>query len=213
MDLPKRKRIRLPEYDYSSPGAYFVTICTQDRKCILSSITVGAAISRPPEVRLTRYGEIVDLAIRNIPSVYPNVSVDHSVIMPNHVHLILRICDEESGRQIAAPTVSSVIGQMKRWASIQAKTTLWQKSFHEHVIRGERDLPGDPGVYRNEPRQMGGGSVFCGHGAHRLMPVRRLTSRKTPRIKSGELLIGIRGHGLCGQSRRGASTRSVPGRR
>ena len=142
MDLPKRKRIRLPDYDYSSPGAYFVTICTQDRRCILSSITVGAAISRPPEVRLTRYGEIVDLAIRNIPSVYPNVSVDHSVIMPNHVHLILRICDEESGRQIAAPAVSSVIGQMKRWASIQAKTTLWQKSFHEHVIRGEKDYRG-----------------------------------------------------------------------
>ena len=44
MDLPKRKQIRLPDYDYSSPGAYFVTICTRDRRCILSEITVGAAI-------------------------------------------------------------------------------------------------------------------------------------------------------------------------
>ena len=138
MDLPERKYIRLPEYDYSAPGAYFVTICTADRRCILSSI-VGAAISRPPEVRLTRYGEIVDLAIRNISSVYPHVSVDHSVIMPNHIHLILRIRQDEGGRMISAPTLSTVVGQMKRWASKQAGTALWQKSFHEHVIRNEKD--------------------------------------------------------------------------
>ncbi len=139
MDLPKRKQIRLPDYDYSSPGAYFVTICTRDRRCILSEITVGAAISRPPEVRLTRYGEIVDLAIRNIPSVYPSVSVDHYVIMPNHIHLILQIHCVEDGRMISAPTISTVVGQMKRWISRQAGTALWQKSYHEHVIRNEND--------------------------------------------------------------------------
>ena len=139
MDLPKRKQIRLPDYDYSAPGAYFVTICTRDRRCILSDVTVGAAISRPPEVRLTRYGEIVDLAIRNIPSVYPSVSVDHYVIMPNHIHLILQIHCVEDGRMISAPTISTVVGQMKRWISRQAGTALWQKSYHEHVIRNEND--------------------------------------------------------------------------
>ena len=139
MDLPNRKRIRLPNYDYSSPGAYFITICTQDRNCILSSIAVGAAISRPTEVRLTRYGEIVDLAIRNISSIYPSISVDHYVIMPNHVHLILQIHSVEGGRMISAPTVSTVVGQMKRWASRQAGAALWQKSYHEHVIRNEND--------------------------------------------------------------------------
>ncbi len=126
-------------YDYSSPGAYFVTICTQNRRCILSHITVGAATSRPPEVRLTQYGEIVDLAINTISSIYPGISIGNYAIMPNHVHLLLRICVDENGRQIAAPTVSTVIGQMKRWASMQAKTVLWQKSFHEHVIRNEND--------------------------------------------------------------------------
>ena len=139
MDLPKRKQIRLRSYDYSAPGAYFVTICTRDRRCMLSRITVGAAISRPPDVKLSGYGEIVDRAIRNIPSVYSHVSVDHFVIMPNHVHLILRIHGGEDGRMISAPTVSTVVGQMKRWASKQAKTQLWQKSYHEHVIRGEED--------------------------------------------------------------------------
>ena len=139
MDLKKQKNIRLRAYDYSAPGAYFVTICTHDRRCLLSDIAVGAAISRPSDVRLTRYGEIVDLAIRNIPSVYSRVSVDHCVIMPNHVHLILRIHGGEDGRLIAAPTVSTVVGQMKRWASKQAGILLWQKSYHEHVIRGEED--------------------------------------------------------------------------
>ena len=48
--LPKRKHTRLPGYDYSTPGAYFVTICTQNRKCILSEITVGAdALGGPPD--------------------------------------------------------------------------------------------------------------------------------------------------------------------
>ena len=139
MDLPKRKQLRLPDYDYSSNGAYFVTVCTQDRRCILSDIAVGADIIRPPILHLTKYGEIVEHAIGCIPSVYPHVSVDHRVIMPNHVHLILRIQSDEDGRLIAAPTVSTVIGQMKRWASKQAGIPLWQKSFHEHVIRNEKD--------------------------------------------------------------------------
>ena len=110
MDLPKRKQIRLPEYDYSSPGAYFVTICTKDKRCTLSDIAVGAATSRPPELHLGAFGEIVDLAINNISSVYPGFSVDKYVIMPNHVHMIVRIDTDKDGRQVAAPTVSSVVG-------------------------------------------------------------------------------------------------------
>ncbi len=106
MDLPKRKQIRLPDYDYSSPGAYFVTICTKDRRCILSDIAVGAAICRPSELRLTAYGEIVECAIKRIPDIYPSVLIDDYVIMPNHVHLILRICTDNNGRQIAAPTAT-----------------------------------------------------------------------------------------------------------
>ena len=67
--LPKRKPIRLSNYDYSTTGAYFITFCTAERRCILSDITVGAANSRPLDsshaLRLTAYGEIVDFAIRN----------------------------------------------------------------------------------------------------------------------------------------------------
>ena len=143
MELPKRKPIRLPDYDYSTPGAYFITICTEGRRCILSEITVGAAISRPSNsgsvMHLMPYGEIVDHAIHNISTVYSCVTVENYVIMPNHVHLLLQIHSDEGGRLIAAPTVSVMIGQMKRWASKQAGKSLWQKSFHEHVIRNEND--------------------------------------------------------------------------
>ena len=63
MDFPKRKQLRLPEYDYSSPGAYFVTICTQDRRCILSEIRRGDLCGRP-SLTLSPYGEIVEACIK-----------------------------------------------------------------------------------------------------------------------------------------------------
>ena len=66
MDLPQRKRIRLPDYDYSSPGAYFVTVCTQNRRCILSDIVVGDGVLDVPNVRLSPYGEIVAETLREI---------------------------------------------------------------------------------------------------------------------------------------------------
>ena len=59
--------------------------------------------------------------------------------MPNHIHLILQIHCVEDGRMISAPTISTVVGQMKRWIYRQAGTALWQKSYHEHVIRNEND--------------------------------------------------------------------------
>ena len=59
--------------------------------------------------------------------------------MPNHVHLLLRIREDDGGRMISAPTISTVVGQMKRYVSKQVGTALWQKSFHEHVVRGEQD--------------------------------------------------------------------------
>ena len=139
MDLPKRKRIRLQSYDYSAPGAYFVTICTHERKCILSSVAVGDGVLDVPNVRLSPYGEIVAETLREIKKTYSWLSLDHYVIMPNHVHMILRIHGDESGRILSAPTVSTVVGQMKRWASRQAGFALWQKSYHEHVIRNEED--------------------------------------------------------------------------
>lgn len=132
-----RKTIRLQEYDYATAGAYFITVCVKDRKPLLWD-KVGADIIRPNPIPLSALGQIVDTAITQIPRYYHNVFVDKYCIMPDHIHLILSIHAEESGRQIAAPTVSSVIGQMKRWVSKRAGFPVWQNSFIDRVIRNEK---------------------------------------------------------------------------
>ncbi len=137
MELQKRKPNRAKGFDYSQAGSYFVTICTQNRKCILSDIIVGATIGRPPEVVLSDNGKIVDRAINNIPIIYPSVMVDKYVIMPNHIHLLLQIHCADNGRAMHAPTVSTVIQQMKGYVTKQVGYPIWQKLFHDHIIRNE----------------------------------------------------------------------------
>ena len=90
MELPERRQIRLPEYDYSAPGAYFITICTKDRRCILSSITVGADALGGPSLQLTDTGKAVEQYILSTDRI-AGFRVDKYVIMPNHVHMILWI--------------------------------------------------------------------------------------------------------------------------
>lgn len=134
MILPDRKKNRLENYDYSQNGAYFITICVKNRKKILSQI-VGADTIRPYEIILSQYGKIVDKAINNIANIYENISVDKYVIMPDHVHMILRITDN-GGRMVSAPTV---IAGMKRYVSKKCGVSIWQKSFYDHIIRNQKD--------------------------------------------------------------------------
>ena len=146
--LPERKRNRLRNYDYSSCGAYFITICTKDRKNIFwdkkQPNIVGEAISLPPTPKLSTYGQIAEDAIQAIPEHYSHVEVNRYVIMPNHIHLILLIL-YDGGRLIASPTdgtnptISTVVGQMKRCVSKEIGMPVWQRSFHDHVIRDRRD--------------------------------------------------------------------------
>lgn len=135
MELPKRKPNRLPCFNYNTPGAYFITICTKDRQCILWR-TVGASIARPP---LSHCGRIVEEAICAIPSHYPAVSIDHYVVMPNHVHLLLQIHTDENGHAMPSPTISHIIQQTKGIVTKRLGYSPWQKLFHDHVIRNEWD--------------------------------------------------------------------------
>ena len=152
--LPQRKDLRLNGFDYDLTGAYFVTVCVKDRKPILSKVSendfasVGETIGLPSEtlvkkcfdsVSLTEYGEIVNNAIKMISQIYPSISVDCYVIMPDHVHLILRIMTDENGRPMVSPTVSRVICQMKGYVTKQIGFSVWQKSFYDHVIRNKQD--------------------------------------------------------------------------
>ncbi len=138
MDLPKRKQTRLAEYDYSLPNAYFITICTDKRENLLWD-PVGATIGRPESIKLSLYGVHAEEAIGEITQRYPTVFVDHYAIMPNHVHLLLRIDTDDSERPIVSPTVSQVVQQMKGIVSKRAGRPLWQKGFYDHVVRGRED--------------------------------------------------------------------------
>ncbi len=137
--LPSRKVNRLRSYDYTSNGAYFITICTHQHTCILGKIA-GRGGQWPPapvQVNLSEYGKVVKDAIENIPRYYPHVAVDHYVIMPNHLHLLLMITAPQSGRPMTAPTVSGMVNQLKGYVSKRIGHSIWQKSFHDHVIRSE----------------------------------------------------------------------------
>lgn len=141
--LPNRKNVRLQEFNYSQNGAYFVTICTKDRQNIFwNNINdfVGADIIRPKGVPLNPIGKVVEYAIEQISEHYECVSVEKYVIMPNHIHLILLIDrDTTNGRIISAPTISIIVGQMKRWITKQIGFHIWQKSFYDHIIRNRTD--------------------------------------------------------------------------
>ena len=139
MELPNRKQNRLTGYDYSTPNAYFITICTHNRKNLFWSDVV-AAIGRPEDVLLSDLGVIAKQTVYDIPVYYPAITVDHCVIMPDHIHLLLlQINTDADGRPMAAPTISTVVNQTKGIISKKAGFSVWQKGFYDHVIRSEQD--------------------------------------------------------------------------
>ena len=133
MDRPARKPNRLPTYDYSTPGAYFLTLCTKDKQCILGKIVGGGALDAP-RIRLTNAGTVVEKYIVS-GNRMPGVTVDKFVVMPNHVHLILILED-------GTTKLPDVIGQYKSAVTRQLRKMgwnqpVWQTSFHDHVIRDQ----------------------------------------------------------------------------
>ena len=142
MEQKLRKIIRLPGYDYSENGVYFVTFCVKDNRPLLTDIRVGPTIGRLPEICLTDKGLIVEKAIQNIPSVYPGVYIDQYVIMPNHVHMLIRI-DRSYSRPMVGPArlpgLSRMIAQLKGFVTKQIGETIWQGKYYDHIIRDEQD--------------------------------------------------------------------------
>lgn len=145
--LPERKPLRMSHYDYNSPGAYFLTLCTHNRKHILSHI-VGA-IHESPKPQLTSCGKIVDTILQNLPE-HLHVTVDQYVIMPNHIHLIDIITEEDARRALresplqARSILLNVIGYIKMNASKAIRQhhgniPVWQRGYFDHVIRSQAD--------------------------------------------------------------------------
>ncbi len=160
MELPKRKSTRLKEYDYSSPGAYFITICVKNHRQLLSEV-VGQGLA-PAVTNLTKYGKITEEQIHNLSHRYPSVTIDKYVIMPNHIHLLLSLHDAAAGAS-PCPTISDVICSFKSITTIHCRKNglkdvqLFQSSFHDHIIHGEQDylkiweyIDNNPSTWEND---------------------------------------------------------------
>ena len=132
--MKERKTLRLSGFDYRKEGAYFVTICTQNRMHCLSKI-VGADAHIGPHAVLSEWGKIVERYLQAIPG------VDIYVIMPNHVHLIVWIGSENGPMWASAPTqsLSERIRSFKILATKQIGQPIWQRSFYDRVLRGEEE--------------------------------------------------------------------------
>lgn len=96
-------------------------------------------IARSVPFYLSDIGKIVSDEIIRVSSIYNNVTVDKSIVMANHIHMIILIACEQNGRPQDAPTISRIIQQFKGSISKQAGFPVWQKSFYEHIIRNEQD--------------------------------------------------------------------------
>jgi len=147
MELPKRKSMRLKEYDYSQNGAYFITICTRNRQDLFGFIVDGV-------VKLSDYGKIVCDTYIDLPNHNPQLILDKFTIMPNHIHGIIVICRE---RSVTVPKqrshgIPEIIRQLKSFSSKRINeyrlrnglepfptNTTWQKSYHDHIIRNEEE--------------------------------------------------------------------------
>ena len=150
-EFSRRKHPRLKKYDYSQNGAYFVTICTKDRRCILSRV-VGRGLA-PAVVELTKYGQIAEYELCLLQQRYPTVRVDKYAIMPNHIHILFTIENEVAGAS-PRPTISDVVCAYKSLMTRKCGIGhLFQSSFYDHVIRNQADYDDIYRYIENNPAQ------------------------------------------------------------
>jgi putative transposase len=140
-----RRSIRLPWYDYSQDGWYYITLCILGNKCLLGKFIDG-------KIQLYQYGRIVEDCWAWLAQRYAYVHLDDYVIMPNHLHGIIRI---QMGGSRTAPTgnmpkhkpLSRLVGTFKTVSTKQVNIIrntpgrkLWQRNYYEHIIRDEDEL-------------------------------------------------------------------------
>ena len=126
MDLPKRKSPRIPNYDYSTANYYFITICTHEKQCIFGE-----------PGKLNWMGQCAEVCLIKISELYPNIRLDKYVVMPNHIHVVFDV--QAHGIKT---DLSVIIGQYKmsvtkRIREKDPNLQVWQRSFHDHVIRNQ----------------------------------------------------------------------------
>ncbi|MEH2451160.1 transposase [Nostoc sp.] len=150
--IHQRRSIRLKGHDYTQPGTYFITLCTQGRQCLFGNVVKG-------KMQLNYLGHIAFNCWEAIPDHFPHIELDTFVVMPNHLHGILVITDMSVGAwQCHAPTreqfgkpvrgsIPTVIGSYKSAVSKSInviwhtkRQSIWQRNFYEHISRDQKSL-------------------------------------------------------------------------
>ena len=135
---PKRKPNRLRTFDYSAAGFYFITICTKNKEKLFGYVQDGDEWNLPQMV-LSDLGIIVSEQIQTIQNA-KHVSIDHSVVMPNHIHLILVVDPSDDTEKTAANAiVPHTIGAFKRLCGKRIGEDVFQRSFHDRIIRNQME--------------------------------------------------------------------------
>jgi REP element-mobilizing transposase RayT len=142
--LPRRKAsIRYPGYDYSGPGAYFVTVCTQDRRPLFGHV-------RDNEMHGNDISAMVEEVWHDLPRRYPGLSLDAKIVMPDHVHGILFLGADPDIDTL--PRLGDVVSYFKGQSSIRyfdqvrrgpwppVHRRLWQQKYFDRIVRSEREL-------------------------------------------------------------------------
>ena len=132
-DRHHRRSVRLRDYDYGTPGAYFVTICTRDRMNTLGE-------SAGEHIVLSEAGLIAGSTWESLPSRFPSVQLDAFIVMPNHLHGIVAL--RSTGSSV---TVGLLVRTFKGAAARAVRVSVmpdfaWQRGYHERVVRNEREL-------------------------------------------------------------------------
>jgi REP element-mobilizing transposase RayT len=156
--------MRLAGYDYSLSGAYFVTVCTHGRECLFGEIVAD-------QMRLSPSGESVASVWQALPEHYAHVQLDAFVVMPNHVHGVVVLAPDEAAR--VRHGLSEVIRGFKTFSARRVNelrnargVAVWQRSFHDQVIRDAailRDIrnyiAANPSQWLNDREHPGGAGL------------------------------------------------------
>ena len=175
--LHHRRSTRLTGYDYSLAGAYFITLCTQHRRCIFGEVING-------EMVLNKYGQIAYNEWLKTPEIRPNVSLDVFVIMPNHIHAIILSIDEKADDRHLTPNAfaarsevalpfqspSKTIGAIvrgykgsvtKQVHALNFEGQVWHRNYHDHIIATEQSYQNISNYIINNPKKWSEDKFYC----------------------------------------------------
>ncbi len=138
--IPNRRSIRLPAYDYSRPGIYYVTMVVNNRKCIFGDVVNN-------RMNVNVYGWLVETCWLDLINHYKNIRLDKFIVMPNRFHGIIEIIEPAPTTKNKRPTLHAIIRSFKSYSSMRINnlremtgSSVWQRNYYERIIRDEAEL-------------------------------------------------------------------------